>query len=300
MACIYQIKIAGQEGVEPKVLSIPSGNNLENYSTEVFIQDIKNNKLLWENVILQAEEAYENIIKSESKNPNLIIQSRDHKDALYNIANKLSQLGIKVTISDSVTQSGAISFVQNGEIFLSPKANLEAPIHELLHLVFGVMRVENPKYFTQIMQSLETSQHVADQMKKVQTYSAYSNLLHEDLVEEAFVRVIENLLNDNLDVNEVKVIYDGNETLLYDFLDMSLTDSISKTFGVPKNKLGRISKFLKAPISHLPLLGSTMFQRSQLKSNGYSDKQKKAHLGAKVTNFIQQQIKKGIITEGEC
>ena len=299
MACQYKIKINDLGGTESKVLYFPSQNNNDYFSTEIFIKDIKNNKLLWENLIDQAQTAYDSYVESVQSNPKLIIQERDSKDALYTVAIKLSQLGIPVKIKDNLPNN-IVSYVENGEIILSSKADITAPIHELLHLVFGVMRAENPKQFIELMQGIEASNSVSEKIREITDLDIYRNLMHEDLVEEAFVRVMEDLLSDKIAANNTKIIYNGEEILVYDFLDTVLKQPISRTFGIPDYKLGRVSIFLKSPISNLPLLGSSLFQRSSLITNGYSDKQNKARLGGQVMNFIKQQIKQGHITQGEC
>lgn len=284
---------------EPKVLYFPSQNNSDYFSTDIFIKDIKDNKLLWENLIDQAQQTYDSYVESVQSDPKLIIQARDSVDALRTIAIKLSQLGIPVLVKDNLP-TDVVSYVENGKIILSSKADVTAPIHELLHLVFGVMRVENPRQFVELMQGIEASDAVSEKMSEISNSETYKNLMHEDLVEEAFVRVMEDLLSDKISANDTKIIYNGEEILVYDFLDTVLKQPICRTFGIPDYKIGRISVFLKSPISNLPLLGSGLFQRASLATNGYSKKQKKAKLGGQIMNFIKQQIKQGRITQGEC
>ena len=53
------------------------------------------------------------------------------------------------------------------------------------------------------MQGIEASDAVSKKMSEISNSGTYKNLMHEDLVEEAFVRVMEDLLSDKISSVEV-------------------------------------------------------------------------------------------------
>lgn len=74
------------------------------------------------------------------------------------------------------------AFVYNGQIYINmDRANLDAPIHEMFHILVGSMRFENPTLYTNLISSVEN----------LYNYSAlaeqYPNRSRNDVNEEIFI-----------------------------------------------------------------------------------------------------------------
>jgi len=67
----------------------------------------------------------------------------------------MNLLGIPVMITDGV-ENGK---VENGVIYLNPNSDVTTtPIHELMHLVFAVMKSDNYKDFEKLIKLLQKNE----------------------------------------------------------------------------------------------------------------------------------------------
>jgi len=82
-------------------------------------------------------------------------------------------------------------------------------------------------------------------------------MIQSDITEEAFVRVIEKLLNNELDADQTVLRINGNDISLWDFINYNLSKPLAQTFGI--ENIPNVVDFLKSKISDLPLQGSNLF-----------------------------------------
>lgn len=117
------------------------------------------------------------------------------KYAIVNIFNKLAELyGIKfnnVTIADLVHDpkfkdvldaKHTNAFILDGEIYINTDvADVDAPIHELAHILLGGIKYQNPELYNQLISVSEQLPNYAELTKN------YFNRTRSDINEEIFV-----------------------------------------------------------------------------------------------------------------
>ena len=304
MACKYIIKINDGSG---RVLSehpLPSTLNSEyDFSIERLINDFSTefNKERLKSIVLEAKDVLDSIYEEQRTNPNLVIPQINIGDAMYKIQKNLAMLGVNVRTDanmDKLFGEGVQSAVSNGVVYVRKNAPVTAPIHELLHLAFGVLRATESTKFVDIMNTVLENKEVQKEIQSLQEVPEYQNMIQSDITEEAFVRVIEKLLNNELDADQTVLRINGNDISLWDFINYNLSKPLAQTFGI--ENIPNVVDFLKSKISDLPLQGSNLFVKQKIKSNGYSKLKQKAILGAKIVNFLKDKVKDGIIKEGDC
>ena len=76
----------------------------------------------------------------------------------------------------------ANAFVYNGQIYINTdKSSVDAPLHELMHILIGSMRFTNPNLYQQLINSVENFPNYQQLIPK------YSNRSRNDINEEIFV-----------------------------------------------------------------------------------------------------------------
>ena len=177
--------------------------NILNYTKTSSIQDANreiNNKHrdLEVTILPLNEEALVTIehrpTDSESKN-NPTVQINKDKNALIPVFNKLATLyGINfhnVTIADLqgdrkfetvVDAKHTNAFILDGEIYINMDvADIDAPIHEISHLLLGSIKYQNPQLYSQLVGISEQLPNYSELVKN------YSNRTRSDINEEIFV-----------------------------------------------------------------------------------------------------------------
>jgi hypothetical protein len=103
----------------------------------------------------------------------------------------------------------ANAFVFNGNIYINTEyADLDAPIHELTHIILGAMRYTNPSKYFEIIS-------LAENFKSLEKASyLYKDRTRNDLLEECFVHEFANYLvgiESDIDNLDAKIL----DTLMY-------------------------------------------------------------------------------------
>lgn len=137
--------------------------------------------------------------------------------------------------SDAIN-NGAVSFISNGEIYINTDvATVDAPIHEILHVLVGSIKFQNPQLYeslTSLSQNFENYNRIA---------RLYPNRTQQDINEEVFVNefakyITGNSQLDNLPENiQYEIVY--NITRLLD--SMLMGDSSVRN--IPINQLYQMS-----------------------------------------------------------
>ena len=132
---------------------------------------------------------------------------------LYGI-NIIETNNIEIEAMNLGIDSGVNAFIQDGNIYINTDlASVDAPIHEMMHLLIGQLRFYNPNLYQELVQSVE-------QFPSYQKLAAkYNNRSRNDINEEIFVTEVSKYLagmstNLNLDEKaEHEILYNVNRLL---------------------------------------------------------------------------------------
>lgn len=206
----------------------------------------------------------------------------------------MNKLGVQVEIIND--PNAANGYVQDGVIYLNTKNSIiSTPMHELLHLVFGVMKVDNFDNFQRLMELVYTSKQIQDIYSELNKSEEYGNLMDLDKKEEAFCRAIELIINGKAQTED---IFTDGENDLYETVSVMLTPIIGKTFGI--NPPTELINFLNDSVGNLKRYNSTLFMPIKSDSTGYLDSKIKIIQSTKISKFIEKLVKDGILIETEC
>lgn len=132
---------------------------------------------------------------------------------LYGI-NVIETNNIEIEAMNLGIDSGVNAFIQNGNIYINTDlASVDAPIHEMMHLLIGQLRFYNPNLYQELVQSVEQF----PSYKKLAAY--YYNRSRNDINEEIFVTEVSKYLagmptNLNLDEKaKHEILYNVNRLL---------------------------------------------------------------------------------------
>lgn len=300
MAC-YKFKI---DGVDTEI-SIPSSiTKDEDVNLTSLLQDLishtndQKSQFIVETDIQKLSRLLNVSKENRQKGIDSILEI-DKREAFNLIQQHLNRIGVTLHLIDSQSEMQSLGFpestlagIQNGEIYVLTTAPISAPMHEFLHLVFGVIKQDNFSKFLNITHLLDDVQEFKEILETVQNNSEYKNLIDADQREEAFVRFIENVIDGRIDPNNFENIEQQ--------INKELVPYIKTTFGL--SEVSGVLDFLKSPLSSLTKQGSSLFVRKSLKTTGYSDKKYKVVLSGKIMNLINE-LSSGenpIIQKGEC
>lgn len=127
------------------------------------------------------------------------------RSVIINIADKLDKYyGIKfipvttAELGDLGVQDLSKSFILNNNIYVNTDlATLDSPIHEILHLILGSIKFQNPKLYTDLVK-------VAAQFGNFNKIAKlYPNRTQSDLYEEVFVEEFGKYLVGNSELNKL-------------------------------------------------------------------------------------------------
>lgn len=235
------------------------------------------------------EDGTENVdgnFEATKENQRIILrQSLDRMRTLYGIdiveasTAELKESGIFEQIPDAEI---ARAFIYNGEIYVnSDLADLDAPVHEMLHIFLGAMRYTNPVAYQKIIESVARFSSV-EQIAKL-----YPNRTTGDLLEEVLVTEMADMLTGKPSELNYLPVKDLN-LMMYEIqrnLDTMLMGNISvKSFGVEELANSTI----------LELAGKTQspeFNESSISVMDLSD------MHRRTANFKQKLMESGELEE---
>lgn len=104
---------------------------------------------------------------------------------------ELTKMGLLDIIPEAST---AAAFVYQGDIYINEDlADVDAKVHELLHILLGSFKFKNPELYSQIVSIVEELENYQDLITR------YPNRTRMDINEEIFVREYAKMLTSNLD-----------------------------------------------------------------------------------------------------
>lgn len=127
------------------------------------------------------------------------------RSVIINIADKLdTYYGVKfipvttAELSELGVEDLAKSFILNNNIYVNTDlATLDSPIHEILHLLLGSIKFQNPKLYTDLVQ---TAAKFGNYNKIAKLYP---NRIQSDILEELFVEEFGKYLVGNSQLNDL-------------------------------------------------------------------------------------------------
>lgn len=212
------------------------------------------------------------------------------RSVLLNVSEKLDKYyGIKfipITTSElgqlGITNELAKSFILNNNIYINTDiATLDSPIHEILHLVLGSIKFQNPKLYTDLVSLAMQFGNFNKIAKK------YPNRTQQDLYEEVFVEEFSKYLVGNSELNNlpehIQYEINYNVTRLLDSILMGDTSVRS----------------LDTNIYNMSLQDLVKMVNSRLMSTTLHLNLEDAFLHRELGNLKEQLLRKGDLRE-EC
>lgn len=218
------------------------------------------------------------------KNTAIIRAIAERMDKLYGIKFKLfrnSDIDNYPELS-GVNAASRNAFILGGEIYINlDNASIDAPIHEMMHMMLGELKFNNPKLYNELVESITAIPNYRYNREKF-----FPNMMEHDAMEELFVmhaaRYMAGLDNiiDKLPKKERSLI------------DYSILRMINSTVMGNNSSMGyNINSFKgKSILDMCEMLGSTL-------SNS---KQSTSDMGFKARVMMNEKIKlaqQGILTE---
>ena len=183
--------------------SVKASELLDKTSTHSIQDAVKSINNLYRDIEFTALELGESAIVHITRRPNTEIKSIDRTIteqanstiAITDIVDRLSNLyGIDIipitneeiqqdsNLSKVIDAESAKGFIYNNQIYVNlDNATLDTPIHELLHIMFGGMRYQNPELYFNIISQAEQLPNYNQIIKQ------YPNRTRGDLAEEVFI-----------------------------------------------------------------------------------------------------------------
>lgn len=292
MACNYEFQLPTGK----VLMALPAGVSQESdFTLDTFIKDLtvymSNNP--------KAKEQFEQLLTTVSEQQYLEakeLSSANRKAVLEQMAAHLQQIGVPVTLCTSATmprvgtERNASACVVNGQIYINTsKASVSDPMHEMMHLVFGVMKVDDYALFKDVMQQMFKLKE-AQEIYNTQLSTSYEGLMYYDKLEETFVRLISDLLLGKYDL-----LHNEELSSFIDSMSEILKPSIEKTFGIQMTD--GLLDFLQSPVKHLTKRGSTLFIKKNYRTLGYTEHKQKVIESNRITQYIRDLINNGTIQE---
>lgn len=246
---IENIKMKNDGANIQDILNYTKSSNIEEATVKINDKhrDLEVNILPLNNEALITIEHRPNDFVDKS-NP-LAIISKD-KQALVPIFNKLAQLyGIQfnyittdILLSDPMFQNvtdakHTNAFVLNGQIFINMDvADVDAPIHEIAHILLGSIKFQNPTLYESLV-------NIAEQLPRYSELARnYNGRVRSDINEEIFVTELAKFASNKQSIIEQLPVY-IQEEILYNIkrlLDSMLMGDVSvKT--IPTDQLLNMS-----------------------------------------------------------
>lgn len=176
------------------------------------------------------------------------------------------------------------AFVYNGDIYVNiDNATIEAPLHEMLHLIFGSIKYQDPNLY----------QSLVDQAEQFESYNRiaklYPNRTRNDLNEEVFITELSKYLagkkNDLANLDE-SVMHDISYNM-YRLLDSALMGGVS-------------AKVIPEPVLYnLTLREVASIVNSAIAENHYAGSLNDSEISRIMANVKSDLLSKGLLRE-EC
>lgn len=292
MACNYEFQLPTGK----VLMALPAGVSQESdFTLDTFIKDLT----VYMSNTPKAKEEFEKLLTTVSEQQYLEakeLSSANRKAVLEQMVSHLQQIGVPVTLCTSATmprvgtERNASACVVNGQIYINTsKASVSDPMHEMMHLVFGVMKVDDYALFKDVMQQMFKLKE-AQEIYNTQLSTSYEGLMHYDKLEETFVRLISDLLLGKYDL-----MHNEELSTFLDNMSEILKPSIEKTFGIQMTD--GLLDFLQSPVKHLTKRGSTLFIKKNHRTLGYTEHKQKVIESNRITQYIRDLINNGIIQE---
>ena len=143
------------------------------------------------------------------------LSDNDSPELIYNMTKLISEkYGVNINIIGDADLSDfpelgnnanrVRAFVSNGEIYINiDKASIEEPLHELLHLVLGTIKAQDPNKYYNIINSIQGHPLYHD-------VSANYEEVNADVLEETFIRLLTKTFRHNIESDGIfnEVIFD--------------------------------------------------------------------------------------------
>lgn len=134
------------------------------------------------------------------REPQQVVKNPNPKVVFSNMFDKFrNQYGINIhTITDKELETWedipevktVSAFVHNGEIYINTDlADIDAPIHEMTHILLGSIRFKNPELYHKLVQMADQFEHFDERLAQ------YPNMAREDAYEEIFVQEVGRYLS---------------------------------------------------------------------------------------------------------
>lgn len=134
------------------------------------------------------------------REPQQVVKNPNPKVVFSNMFDKFrNQYGINIhTITDKELETWedipevktVSAFVHNGEIYINTDlADIDAPIHEMTHILLGSIRFKNPELYYKLVQMADQFEHFDERLAQ------YPNMAREDAYEEIFVQEVGRYLS---------------------------------------------------------------------------------------------------------
>lgn len=230
----------------------------------------------------------------KSTKPAIQLKSYNTVKVYQTFQKRMAQLGVPVEITPNA--NGVNGYVQNGVIHLNPTSDITTtPIHELMHLVFAVMKEDDYSNFERTIKLATRSVRAQKMINQLEGSLEYSNLMESDLLEEVVCRMLESIVSKQSTVEETFNV-NGQDT--YVTISKAIIPFVTKTFGIEGSI--ELLPFLSDSIATLPGYGSTLFMKHKADSTGYLEQQDKVTKNIQLSKYIASLIQSGYLKETEC
>lgn len=296
MACYYNLTINGLTSGPGSVTEpIKLGSVMDStqqYSKEMLIRDLMQ---------LQKTGQIKSLVESVKKamdareilDAPLKIKEANKYTAIQTLASHLRGLGVDVEVLSRAKMNekfgiDADALTEDGKIYVCEDSDITAPMHEMLHLVFGVMKAQNYDQYEKFMKLIQKTKPFQQVFQEISNNSEYANMMRNDRLEEAVIRLYEQLLNEERNVNNLQIdnLNSEKDSNVFDRLNNMLIPYIQSTFGI--EEVTSVIRFFQDSISELPVNGSTLFIRPKISTTGYTEHIQKITMYGKVANLIKE------------
>lgn len=241
----------------------------------------------------------------------------------------MAKLGVEVdTFKGDLGEKGYVesSLSDDGKpvvkIMLNENADITTtPIHELMHMVFAVMKTDNYDAFERAMNIMMRSDVGKQMLQEIRESAEYGNLIDLDQKEEVMCRIFEALVEnnnfeffskeevDNLEqalaqaqtqeeIDELqKRIDETKSKLLFGIQDL-INPYIEKTFGIQAPEM--LISFLSDTIADLPSYDSTLFMKAKRSSTGFLDRKTDVVRSNHIVNYLAELVQDKKLKQVEC
>lgn len=214
----------------------------------------------------------------------------ERRSKLKEIEPFLKQFGIEIKYQEVPGQPNATGALVGNVMYINPKIasdSLEAPMHEWLHFIFGILKAVDPQfYFDVILENFKDTEYATNALHQFNNITAYKDLTSSDILEEALIRTITDLYSGKIAYNQ-----DKNQGMIKTL--KAVKQSLIALGIMSKNQT--LEKFLTGTFNK----EAKVFKKIQNK-HIIQDYCNNSILGQKVANLLRIKLQKGELKETEC